>query len=369
MRRILRNGLAATALAAAIAASAATQAWASFTSSGTASMSVSSAHIFPTTATVTGYDVGDASAGGSEVATPDPAAFTDGTTYTSSSSFQTSFSTTRYLDFTLSGPLASGVAVSSPAFDFDFHASAAARTVCFYFEVYNATTSALLETHGSGTTPVGCVTGTTNMTTATPLTAVTTSNLADALRVRVYLRSVAAGTAVVDRAVVAGSTAYQSFTHEPDLLGDCSASCGTAVSTPARLVAQDTAGVTSAASWPTAFSTTRYIRIGFPPTVPSAADVSSATLTLALRAATAGRNLCVYVAVYSSTTLLATHGSSGTPAICTSTGSNVVLTLPLPEITTATQANSAQIRVYADSNASGKSIFDQASLAVAYSLD
>lgn len=357
-------------LAAAFAGAGTTLAWASFKSSGSASMSVSSKHIFPTASTVTGYDVGDASAGGAEVSTPDPAAFTDGTTYSSSSNFQTTFSATRYLDFTLSAPLAGGVGVSSAAFDFDFQAANNGRTVCFYFQVYNATTSALLETHGSTASPVGCTTGTTTDTTSTPLTAITTTDTADALRVRVYLDSNAAGKAVVDRAVVAGSTPYQSFTLEPNLLSDCSASCGTAVSTPARLAANDTAGVTSASNWATTFSTLRYIRIGFPPTVPSSATVSSATLTLALRANTAGRNLCVYVAVYSSSTLLATHGSSGSPSICTSSSTtDANLTLPLPEITTAAQANAAQIRVYADSNAAGKSIFDQASLAVSYSLD
>jgi hypothetical protein len=207
------------------------------------------------------------------------------------------------------------------------------------------------------------------VTTSTPLTAVTTTDTADTLRVRVFLDSNAAGKAVVDRGVVAGSTPYQSFTLYPNLLGDCSASCGTPVSTPARLSGIDTTGVTSASNWATTFSATRYIRIGFPPTVPSSATVSSATLTLSLRANTAGRNLCLYVAVYSGTTLLATHGSSGSPSICNSTTTDTTLTLSLPEITTAAQANAVQIRVYGDSNAAGKSIFDQATLAVGYSLD
>ena len=290
MRPTLRRALLAGMLAASFVGAGTTLAWAAFTSSGSASMSVSSKHIFPTTATVTAYDVGDASAGGAEVSTPDPAAFTDGTTYTSSANFQTTFSATRYIDFTLSGPLAGGVSVSSAAFDFDFHTATAGRNVCFYFQVYNATTSALLETHGSTTTPVACSSTTTTVTTSTPLTAVTTTDTANTLRVRVFLDSNAAGKAVVDRGVVAGSTPYQSFTLYPNLLGDCSASCGTPVSTPSRLSGLDTTGVISASNWATTFSTSRYIRIGFPPTVPSAATVSSATLTLALRANTASKS-------------------------------------------------------------------------------
>lgn len=368
MRRILYRTTVITAAAAAIAAIATSLAWAAFNSSGSASMSVATKRIFPTTATVAAYDVGDASAGAGEVASPEPAAFTDATTYSSTGSFATSFATTRYLDFTMSSPLAAGLAVSSPVFKLDYASSSTARTLCFYFEVYNTTTSALLETHGSTSSPVGCTTSTTAVTTSTPLTNVTTTDIADSLRVRVYMSSSVAAKGIVDRAVIAGSTAYQSFTLYPNQISDCSASCGTAVVTPARLAAQDTSTLVSAATWATTFATTRYIRLGFPPTVPAAATVSSATLNLLLSAVTAGRTLCVYVEVYSGATLLATHGSTTTPALCTSATTDSTLTLPLPEITTASQANTCQIRVYGKSNAAGKSAFDVATLTVGYSL-
>ena len=83
-----------------------------------------------------------------------------------------------------------------------------------------------------------------------------------------------------------------------------------------------------------------------------------------LSAATAGRTLCVYVEVYSGTTLLGTHGSSTTPALCTSAATDSTLSIPLPEITTAAQANSCQVKVYAKSNTTGKSVFDLATLSV-----
>jgi hypothetical protein len=368
MLRTLRRAALAPVVAGLIAAAASTVAWASFSSSGTASMAVSTAHIFTTTATVVGYDVGDASGGGGEASRPEPAAFTDTVTYSSSSSFQTSFSTTRYLDLTMSGQLASGVAVSSDSFAFDFRSSAAGRTVCFYFQVFNATTSALLETHGSTGTPVACTSSTTVMTTTTPLTAVATTGIADALRVRVFMRSSVAGRGIVDRAAITGSTAYQSFTLEPDLISDCSGGCGTPAAVPARLAAQDTTLLTSAASWPNSFAPTRYIRIGFPPTVPASATISSATLTLALRPSSAASTLCVYLEVYAGATLIGTHGSSSSPAICTTGSSNGVLSVPLAELATAGQANTTQIRVYGRSSPAGRSLFDQANLAVTYSV-
>ena len=354
--------------AAAFGAIATSLAWAAFGSSVSASMSVTTKRIFPTTATVTAYDIGDASAGSGEVVEDEPDAFTDGITDPSSGSLASSFAATRYLDYTMSSPLAPGLAVSSPVFDFDYASPSTARTVCFYFAVYDASTMTLLETHGSAASPLACTASTTPITTSTALTTVTSTGTADDLLVRVYMRSTAAGKADVDRAVVTGSTPFQSFALYPDQISDCSASCGTAVVTPARLAAQDSTTYVSAANWATTFAATRYIRLGFPPTVPAAAAVSSATLNLVLSANTSGRTLCVYVEVYSGATLLATHGSTTTPALCTSAPTDSTLTLPLPEITTASQANTCQIKVYGKSNTAGKSVFDMATLAVGYSL-
>jgi hypothetical protein len=366
MRRALRRATLLATISAALLAAASTLAWAAFSSSQTASMSVASQSPFP--ATVAAYDIGDASAGSGEVVEDEPDAFTDGITDPSSGSFATSFSTTRYLDYRLSGPLATGLSVTSPSFDFDYASPSTARTVCFYFAVYDASSMTLLEAHGSSASPIACTASTTPVTTSTALTAVTTTDAADDLLVRVFVRSTAAGKINVDRAVVTGSTPSQSFTLYPNQISDCSASCGTPVVKVARLAAQDTTTYVSASAWATTFSTARYIRLGFPPPVPSAASVTSATLNLVLAANTSGRTLCVYVEVYSGATLLATHGSTTTPALCTSAATDTTLTLPLPEITTASQANTCQIKVYGKSNTSGKSVFDAATLAVGYSL-
>ncbi len=365
MRRIpprARRTTLVAVMAAAVLGVSGPVAWAAYTSSATASMSVSTQSSFP--ATVAAYTIGDASAGSGEVVQDEPDAFTDGITAASSGSFQTSFSTTRYLDYRMSGPLATGLSVSSPVFNFDYASPSTARTVCFYFAVYDASSMTVLETHGSSGAPVACTASTTPITTSTPLTAVTTTAVADDLLVRVYARSTAAGKINVDRAVVTGSAPNQPFTLYPNQIFDCSASCGNPVVTVARLAAQDTSTYVSAAAWATTFATTRYIQLGFPPLVPSSATVSSATLNLVLSANTAGRTLCVYVEVYSGATLLGTHGSSTTPALCTSAATDSTLSIPLPEITTAAQANSCQVKVYAKSNTTGKSVFDVATLSV-----
>ena len=71
--------------------------------------------------------------------------------------------------------------------------------------------------------PVGCVTGTTLQTiSASIASAVSTTDLADDLRVRVYMKNSGGGTASIDRAVVSGSSAYAAFTLYPVSTTDAS---------------------------------------------------------------------------------------------------------------------------------------------------
>ena len=76
--------------------------------------------------------------------------------------------------------------VSSAQFTFRMAANSAGDTACFYFEVYRASTSTLIGTHGSTSTPVACNATTTQTTYSTTLAEVTGTTILNDLRVRVY---------------------------------------------------------------------------------------------------------------------------------------------------------------------------------------
>ena len=164
------------------------------------------------------FQVGDASSG-VEVDRSSSFAFpADGLT-TTTSAWSSAFAAARYLEFELNDSLAPDVAVSSASFAFRF-ASSGAGQACFYFEVRRISTGAVLATHGSSGSPVGCVTGTTLTTFSTSIPSLATTSIANDLRIRVFGRESGSAPFVIDLATVAGSTGYQSFTLYPVLLRD-----------------------------------------------------------------------------------------------------------------------------------------------------
>jgi hypothetical protein len=174
--------------------------------------------LFPGERVTPAFQVGDASSG-SEINRSSPFAFpADGLT-TTTSAWSSAFASDRYLEFDLNDSLASGVAVSAATFDFRF-ASSGAGQACYYFEIRQISTGAVLGTYGSTGSPVGCVTGPTLTSFSTSIAAVATTSIANDLRVRVFgTESASAGT-VIDLATVSGSTAYQGFTLYPVMFRD-----------------------------------------------------------------------------------------------------------------------------------------------------
>lgn len=174
--------------------------------------------LFPGERVTPAFQVGDASSG-SEVDRSSTFAFpADGLT-TTTSAWSSAFASDRHLEVELNGPLAAGVAVTAASFELRF-ASSGAGQACFYFEVRRISTGALLGTHGSSGSPVGCVTGTTPASFSTAIASVATTSLANDLQIRVFGRESAGGAMVIDLATVAGSTAHQSFTLYPVLFRD-----------------------------------------------------------------------------------------------------------------------------------------------------
>src|SRR4029079_10481201 len=98
------------------------------------------------------------------------------------------------------------------------------------------------------------------------------------------------------------------------------ASTGTAAA-PATwaLNATDGTAYASAGNWTSAFSGTRYLRFYVPAYVPLSATITSVSLDYTYKSNTAGDTSCWYAEIYNGTTLIGTHGSTGTPVSCNAT--------------------------------------------------
>ena len=174
--------------------------------------------LFPGERVTPAFQVGDSSSG-TEIDRSSPFAFASDGLTTTTSAWSTAFAANRYLEFDLNDSLASGVAVSPATFDFKF-ASGGAGQACFYFEVRRISTGAVLGTHGSSGSPVGCVTGSTLTSFSTAVAAVGTTSIANDLRVRLFGRETGSSAMVIDLATTAGSTAHQAFTLYPLMFRD-----------------------------------------------------------------------------------------------------------------------------------------------------
>ncbi len=319
----------------------------------------------PTTISTSAWDVRDASSG-AESNQSEPHAFaTDNRTATSGGLLSV-FNTSRYLQFDLDSPLQGGLGVSGASFNFNFAAAGAGQTTCFYFEVRRASTGTVIGTHGSTGSPVACQTGTALNATTTPLPEVASSDIADDLRVRVFVDNSLLGGITRDLATVSGTAAGTGFTLYETSITDATGL--TPTTTPWGLAAGgDGAFYQSAASWPTAFGASRYLKLIFPSYVPSGAPVNGVTFVHSYRSGTLGTT-CVYFEVFSGPSLIGTHGSAASPLSCNgSTSSYVTDTVLLPEVDTAAIANGVTVKMYVR-NSSGLSAsqHDRAELQITY---
>jgi hypothetical protein len=124
----------------------------------------------------------------------------------------------------------------------------------------------------------------------------------------------------------------------------------------------------SGSGWATSFSGARYLALRMPAYVPSGAIVTGATFAHTFRSASAADTVCYYFEVYAGATLLGTHGSSGSPASCTSGASFKADSFSLPEVDTAAKANSVIIKLYVKDSGGAQSQHSLATLRVTYGL-
>lgn len=338
---------------------------AAFTATTANPSSFAAKQIFPATRSWSPWDLRDSSSG-TETDVSDAEAFSTRTTTTGT--WSSAWTTTRYITYDMNDPLPAGVAVSSPVFTFDFSDSrnSAADQACFYFEVLRRSTGAVIGTHGSSASPIACQATTTILTTTTPIPEVTTSDIANDLRIRVYAMQSTNRAMIVGRAIVDGSTTVAPFTLYETSTVD--AATGTPVTTKWAVSVGDLTGYQSASAWPTAFGATRYLKTTFPAYLPAGATVTSAQLVHTYRSVTAGQTTCSYFEVYSGATLLATHFSAAAPS-CNATTTFATDTVSLPELTTAALVNGVTIKLFVRNSGGGRSQHDLFRLNVAYGVD
>ena len=326
---------------------AASPVWAAFSATTTTtSSSMAAKRVFTGTRTVVAHNLHDVS-NATDTDSSDPIYASDALKDITGT-WSSSFSSTRYLEMDLDGPQPAGLATTAVTFDFGYADSknAAGDQACYYFEVRRISTGALVNTYGSSSTPVSCAATNTFVVDHTSiLSDVPTTDVANDLRIRVYMKETANNTVNwVDLATVTVTTASSSITEYAERYID--QSTGTASDLSWKVGYADSYNFQSKGSWPTSYATTKYVSYAFPASLPAGATINSVTLTHSYRPQ-AGSTLCYYFEVYNGTTLLASHGSSSSDVSCnTSTTTFVTDNISLPEVNTVTLANAVTVKIY-----------------------
>lgn len=365
IRRPVRWGVAVgAALAMFVTTSAALAAFTSLTTGGGAALTTK--RIFPGVRSAWPSDVRDASGGGAETNSSDVLSYADGLTV-STKSWTSAFGATRFEDFDFSGGLPAGVAVTNAIFNFTFAPSRANDDACFYIEVRRASTSALLGTHGSAGTPSACSTGSTVSATVSISAEVTSTDVANDLRIRVYANNSTNRPLKIDLASISLSTPWFTTTLFQKRWDDEANAVAAVVLWP--FVATEGTAYSTIGNLATAFSATRYVKFTPNQVLPTGATISSAQVQFAYKSATASDTTCWYFEAYDGATLIGTHGSSAAPVSCNATTSYVTNTVSLPELTTAAAASNLVLKVYLRNSGSRKASIELVQVDVGYYLD
>ena len=180
------------------------------------SVDLAASRIFRGERTTTAFAVSDVSSG-TAADRSSTTAFASDSRYFTSRSWSSSFSGSRYLELDLSAPLPAGLTVSNTSLSMRFASDTGSGSVCVYLEARRASTGAVLSTHGSSGSPLVCTSGSTYSTVSVTLSAVSSTDIANDLRMRIYASDSASGALRLDRAVVVGDTPYVTFTEYPTL--------------------------------------------------------------------------------------------------------------------------------------------------------
>jgi hypothetical protein len=355
-------------LAVGVVAAAGGITYAAFSASTTnPSSSFESMAVFPRDRGTSAWDIRD-NTSGSEVNQSGPVAFTgDGRTDTTKTwSNLNAYNTANYLEFDFNDPLPAGRAVSGVELKFRY-AAASGRTACFYADVRKASDGTVLATYGGTGADLGCVTGTTQTTHTVSLPIVTTTDIANDLLLRVYVRQSGSTAAAItiDRVAVVGSYTYSNFvlyrTRDDDR-----ANASTTITPWGPALTDSTAYVTSTVT--SSFNANEWVKFKFPTTVPTGADLTSASVSITYRSGSG--TTCFYYEVLNGSTVLQTVGSTGTPADCNSTGAfEAVPAQVLSSVDTPAEANNLTLKIYLRNSGSQTVQFDLIRMNTTWSVD
>lgn len=303
------------------------------------------------------WSLSDASSG-TAVNNSDATAFDDNRVFPTDSgfnavNFNNAFATNRYYQWDYNSPLPSGLAASNVSFDFRFRSNGGANVACFYFDVISG--GNVIGTHGS-TTPGNAssqwCTGSTEKLVSTALPEVTSSSIANGLRIKVYGYESGKKPIFVDQATVSGTAQSKNFTLYETSGVD--AADTTPETLPWNLAAEDTTNYfVNSTNWQSAFSASRYVQMTFPSYVPSSATIDSVTFEHRYQA-NSGSTICYGIEVWSGASpppggpMITTHpnpiGTNG-QSCAAGTGSWVKDSVPLPEIDTPAELNDLVLRL------------------------
>lgn len=310
------------------------------------------------------WDLRDASEGNTAINASDPLSYPADGLAIITSNFDSAFSSSRYVSLDFNAPVASGSAASGVAFNLRVLPNAGGETACWYLEARRASTNALLGSHGSAASPYACVTGTTYTTTSVSLPEVTSTDIANDLRLKVFAKETGKHQIKIDLATVSGGTSYGAFNLYQAVF--VNSGNGTPVSTPWSLFAADGTYYTTAHNWNKTFTTARYLLFSFDPDVPVGSTISAVTLTHVYQSTNAADNTCVYLEAYGSGTLIGSHGSAATPLSCATGAGWKTDTVTLAEVNTVAYANSLQIKLYANNSNGHQSNHDRILITITY---
>jgi hypothetical protein len=190
-----------------------------FTAQHAVQAEIGTARIFRGERTTPAFLVSDVSSG-TAIDASSPIAFAGDGLYLLTRAWPSSVAAQRYVEADLNSPLPGGLPTTSAQLAVRLAAESPGATACFHAELRRASTGELVSGHGSGGSPIGCVTGTTFATYNVPLSAVSGTDLANDLRVRIIATSSASGPVRIDMLTVSGSTPYAAFTLYPILTRD-----------------------------------------------------------------------------------------------------------------------------------------------------
>ncbi len=144
------------------------------------------------------------------------------------------------------------------------------------------------------------------------------------------------------------------------IVGDMSAG-GSSVDRSSPFALAGDGRTTTTGAWSTAFASDRYLQFDLNAPLPATLAASSVGLALRLASAGSSGTVCFYVQVrrISDDSPLATYGSTGSPAGCTTGTSQASFSVSLPVVASTDDANDLRVRIYGRDSAAAASVLDQ----------